>query len=110
MSPHYLEACQIVNVTHNVNQFGSHSFGSEYLQAGKQIAYCSALRNVRMGGTVMLNDPIRRYYVPGMFASVLAHGRDVYIVTNLMESDLQKIISSTQPLTDQHYHYFLYQV
>lgn len=36
--------------------------------------------------------------------------RDVYIVTNLMESDLQKIISSTQPLTDQHYHYFLYQV
>ncbi|CAM9866995.1 unnamed protein product [Hapterophycus canaliculatus] len=26
-----------------------------------------------------------------------------------MESDLQKIISSTQPLTDQHYHYFLYQ-
>ncbi|CAM9759959.1 unnamed protein product, partial [Laminaria digitata] len=36
--------------------------------------------------------------------------RDVYIVTNLMESDLQKIISSTQPLTDQHYHYFLYQL
>lgn len=31
-------------------------------------------------------------------------------MTNLMESDLQKIISSTQPLTDQHYHYFLYQV
>ncbi|CAN0314177.1 unnamed protein product, partial [Ectocarpus sp. 12 AP-2014] len=36
--------------------------------------------------------------------------RDVYIVTNLMESDLQKIISSTQPLIDQHFHYFLYQL
>ncbi|CAN0340351.1 unnamed protein product, partial [Ectocarpus fasciculatus] len=36
--------------------------------------------------------------------------RDVYIVTNLMESDLQKIISSTQPLSDQHFHYFLYQL
>ena len=36
--------------------------------------------------------------------------RDVYIVTNLMESDLDKIIGSNQSLTDQHYKYFLYQI
>ncbi|TFJ80936.1 hypothetical protein NSK_007579 [Nannochloropsis salina CCMP1776] len=36
--------------------------------------------------------------------------RDVYIVTNLMESDLDRIIGSNQPLSDQHFQYFLYQV
>lgn len=35
---------------------------------------------------------------------------DIYIVTNLMESDLERIISSRQPLSDQHYQYFLYQI
>ena len=35
---------------------------------------------------------------------------DVYIVTNLMESDLERIIRSRQRLTDQHYQYFLYQI
>ncbi|CAM9846176.1 unnamed protein product, partial [Discosporangium mesarthrocarpum] len=36
--------------------------------------------------------------------------RDVYIVTNLMESDLDRIIASEQLLTDQHFQYFLYQL
>ena len=35
---------------------------------------------------------------------------DVYIVTNLMESDLDRIITSRQPLTNQHHQYFLYQI
>eukprot|EP00953_Heterococcus_sp_UTEX-ZZ885_P022542 12473-Heterococcus_DN1.PRE.2 len=35
--------------------------------------------------------------------------KDIYIVTNLMESDMDRIISSNQPLTDHHYQYFLYQ-
>ncbi|GMH92372.1 hypothetical protein TrVE_jg2612 [Triparma verrucosa] len=35
---------------------------------------------------------------------------DVYIVTNLMESDLDRIISSSQDLSDQHFQYFLYQI
>lgn len=35
--------------------------------------------------------------------------KDVYIVTNLMESDMDRIISSGQPLTDQHFQYFIYQ-
>lgn len=36
--------------------------------------------------------------------------KDVYIVTNLMESDLDRIIASNQDLTDQHFQYFLYQI
>lgn len=35
---------------------------------------------------------------------------DIYIVTNLMESDLERIIRSHQELTDQHFQYFLYQI
>jgi|TARA_B110000208_G_scaffold191669_2_gene259484 mitogen-activated protein kinase 1/3 len=35
---------------------------------------------------------------------------DVYIVTDLFECDLDRIISSTQPLTDAHNQYFIYQV
>jgi len=35
---------------------------------------------------------------------------DIYIVTNLMESDLERIIRSQQSLTDQHFQYFLYQL
>ena len=36
--------------------------------------------------------------------------RDVYIVLDLMESDLHRIIYSPQELTDEHVCYFLYQI
>uniref|UniRef100_A0A7S2JNX2 Mitogen-activated protein kinase n=1 Tax=Cyanoptyche gloeocystis TaxID=77922 RepID=A0A7S2JNX2_9EUKA len=35
---------------------------------------------------------------------------DVYIVTPLMDTDLHQIISSQQPISDDHCQYFLYQV
>lgn len=35
---------------------------------------------------------------------------DIYIVTNLMESDLDRIIRSKQVLTDKHMKFFLYQI
>ena len=35
---------------------------------------------------------------------------DVYVVSELMSSDLHSIIVSEQPLTDEHVQYFLYQV
>eukprot|EP00286_Rhodomonas_abbreviata_P024466 CAMPEP_0181293022 /NCGR_PEP_ID=MMETSP1101-20121128/2833_1 /TAXON_ID=46948 /ORGANISM="Rhodomonas abbreviata, Strain Caron Lab Isolate" /LENGTH=362 /DNA_ID=CAMNT_0023397561 /DNA_START=213 /DNA_END=1297 /DNA_ORIENTATION=- len=38
------------------------------------------------------------------------HFDDIYIVTNLMESDLERIIRSRQVLTDQHLQYFLFQI
>ena len=36
--------------------------------------------------------------------------RDIYIICELMECDLDRIISSTQGLTDQHAQYFVYQI
>ena len=36
--------------------------------------------------------------------------RDVYIVTPLMESDLERILRSDQPLSDAHTQYFMYQL
>ena len=36
--------------------------------------------------------------------------RDVYVVLDLMESDLHRIIHSNQPLSDEHVRYFLYQI
>ncbi|KAL3106526.1 hypothetical protein niasHT_017583 [Heterodera trifolii] len=37
-------------------------------------------------------------------------GKDVYLVMDLMETDLHQIIHSTQKLTEQHNQYFLYQI
>ena len=34
------------------------------------------------------------------------HFDDIYLVTNLMESDLDRIIKSKQILTDRHYQFF----
>ncbi|KAG5189101.1 mitogen-activated protein kinase, partial [Tribonema minus] len=36
--------------------------------------------------------------------------RDVYLVTALMESTLHDVIASSQPLSDKHHQYFLYQL
>ena len=35
---------------------------------------------------------------------------DLYIVSELMDTDLHQIISSPQPLTDAHHRYFMYQL
>lgn len=37
-------------------------------------------------------------------------GKDVYLVMDLMETDLHQIIHSTQKLSEQHNQYFLYQI
>ena len=34
--------------------------------------------------------------------------KDIYIVTEKMEADLNKLIVSKQALDDQHYQYFMY--
>lgn len=36
--------------------------------------------------------------------------KDVYVVYELMDTDLHQIIRSPQPLSDDHVQYFLYQV
>merc|ERR1719359_1301471 len=35
---------------------------------------------------------------------------DIYVVSELMETDLASILKSSQPLTDDHLQFFLYQI
>jgi len=42
--------------------------------------------------------------------SSIEHFDDVYLVSELMDTDLHQIISSPQPLSDDHSQYFLYQI
>jgi len=35
---------------------------------------------------------------------------DCYLVSDLMNTDLHQIITSPQPLTDEHVQYFIYQI
>ena len=35
---------------------------------------------------------------------------DIYIVTNLFETDLDRVIRSNQPLTEHHIQFFMYQI
>ena len=42
--------------------------------------------------------------------STLFHFQDIYIVFDLMESDLHRIIQSKQELTDDHVRFFIYQL
>lgn len=36
--------------------------------------------------------------------------KDVYIITDLMETDLNQIIKSKNTITDEHIQYFIYQI
>uniref|UniRef100_A0A0N5ANM5 Mitogen-activated protein kinase n=1 Tax=Syphacia muris TaxID=451379 RepID=A0A0N5ANM5_9BILA len=45
-----------------------------------------------------------------VFAADGNQGPDVYMVLDLMDTDLHNIIYSTQKLTQKHYQYFLYQI
>ncbi len=40
----------------------------------------------------------------------VTHPRDVYLVYDLMDTDLHQIIRSPQPLSEDHVSYFTYQV
>ena len=45
-----------------------------------------------------------------MRTPVEAGGNDVYLVIELMDTDLHQIVRSPQPLTDDHHQYFVYQI
>ena len=59
------------------------------------------LRHLRHDNVVALHDVLR----PPSFAEF----NDVYLVYELMDTDLHQIIRSPQPLTDEHCQYFVYQ-
>jgi serine/threonine protein kinase len=60
------------------------------------------LRHLRHDNVVALHDVLR--------PPSLAEFNDVYLVYELMDTDLHQIIRSPQPLTDEHCQYFVYQV
>merc|ERR1711937_689248 len=45
-----------------------------------------------------------------MYPPPSADFEDIYIVTDLMETDLHRVIYSKQQLTDEHFQYFIYQL
>mmetsp|Transcript_47889 Transcript_47889/g.124191 ORF Transcript_47889/g.124191 Transcript_47889/m.124191 type:complete len:409 (+) Transcript_47889:129-1355(+) len=49
---------------------------------------------------------VRYVFLPGVLESF----EDIYIVSELMETDLASILKSPQPLSDDHTQFFLYQV
>ena len=59
------------------------------------------LRHLRHDNVVALHDVLR--------PPSLAEFNDVYLVYELMDTDLHQIIRSPQPLTDEHCQYFVYQ-
>lgn len=49
---------------------------------------------------------VRTLFLPGYKESF----EDIYVVSELMETDLASILKSTQPLSDDHRQFFLYQI
>lgn len=48
-----------------------------------------------------------KHYVNLKFSELLG---DIYLVTDLLETDLNRVIRSRQELTDEHIAYFTYQI
>lgn len=72
--------------------------------ARRTLREVTLLRQLRHENVIKLTDIMQP---PG---SSKEHFRDVYLVYELMDTDLHQIIRSKQPLSDEHFQYFLYQV
>lgn len=73
----------------------------EATRAYREAALLRQLRHVNVVG-------LRGVMLPSAGAS--GHLRDLYLVYDLMDTDLHKIVVSKQPLSDEHFRFFLYQV
>ncbi|CAI5441452.1 unnamed protein product [Caenorhabditis angaria] len=66
-----------------------------------------SLREVRILRELLHENIIA---VLDMFTAEGIQGKDIYLVMDLMETDLHQILHSRQPLLEQHFQYFLYQL
>lgn len=66
-----------------------------------------SLREVRILRELLHENIIA---VLDMFTAEGAHGKDIYLVMDLMETDLHQILHSRQTLMEQHFQYFFYQL
>jgi len=79
-----------------------HNVFENRIDALRTLRELKLLRHVRHENVISLKDvmlPTHRYSF-----------RDVYLVYELMDSDLNQIIKSSQSLSDDHCKYFLFQV
>uniref|UniRef100_A0A8R1I4H0 Mitogen-activated protein kinase n=1 Tax=Caenorhabditis japonica TaxID=281687 RepID=A0A8R1I4H0_CAEJA len=66
-----------------------------------------SLREVRILRELLHENIIA---VLDMFTAEGSHGKDIYLVMDLMETDLHQILHSRQTLLEQHFQYFFYQL
>ncbi|CAO4365951.1 unnamed protein product [Caenorhabditis nigoni] len=66
-----------------------------------------SLREVRILRELLHENIIA---VLDMFTAEGSHGKDIYLVMDLMETDLHQILHSRQTLMEQHFQYFFYQL
>lgn len=65
------------------------------------------LREVKL---LRLCDHANIIKILDMYPPVSPDFEDIYIVTELMETDLHRVINSKQPLTEEHHCYFIHQL
>uniref|UniRef100_A0A6U5YFD2 Protein kinase domain-containing protein n=1 Tax=Guillardia theta TaxID=55529 RepID=A0A6U5YFD2_GUITH len=71
--------------------------GKRLLRELKLLRYCRGHENFIIIKDIILSPPGKDF-------------KDIYIVTDLMDTDLHRIVRSPQPLSDDHVRYFIYQV
>ena len=74
------------------------------IDARRTLRECALLRQLKHENVIALKDIMK----PA--SSALYNFKDVYLVYELMDTDLHQIIRSKQPLSDDHFQYFVYQV
>ncbi|KAG9145263.1 hypothetical protein Leryth_008210 [Lithospermum erythrorhizon] len=75
-------------------------FGDK-IDAMRTLREVQLLRNIRHENVIELKDVMMPVYVNSF--------KDVYLVYELMDTDLHQIIKSPQPLSSDHCKYFLFQ-
>jgi mitogen-activated protein kinase 1/3 len=79
---------------------------NDEIDAKRILREIKILRVMRHENVIGISDMIR----PDPSISRIKDYKDVYIVSELMETDLHRIIYSKQALTNEHVQYFLYQI
>ena len=75
---------------------------SHVMDARRTLREVKLLRHLKHANVMAIRDI--------MLPTSLTNFTDLYVVSELMDTDLHQIIRTPQPLTDDHFQYFLYQV
>ncbi|KAJ3388253.1 Mitogen-activated protein kinase [Entophlyctis sp. JEL0112] len=95
-----------------------HYSTAKNIQSGRQVAVKQITRVFE--GTLLAKRVLREIKLLKHFSGhenitdildvYVSDTRDIFLVQDLMESDLHQIIRSGQPLTDSHFQYLMYQI